>query len=55
MMTKEEILEYIINILNNCNSRARDVTTELNKDKIILTVQTYDTREKFCISVKRME
>ena len=54
-MTKEEILEYIMKLLNDCNSRARDVSTELNKDKIILTVQTWNAREKFCISVKRME
>lgn len=54
-MTKDEILEYIQKTLNSCNSKEMLVDTEQIKDKLILTVQTWDSREKFAITVKRME
>ena len=54
-MTKDAILKFIEETFNEIDSKDMSVTAGRYKDKLILYVQTWDEKEKYVISVKRME
>jgi len=54
-MTKDEILNYLLNSLGGLDSKETNVTVERNKDKLDVFIRDWNGSEKFQISVKRME
>ena len=54
-MTKDAILKYIEETFNEIDSKEMSVTAGRFKDKVVLMIQTFDEKEKFIVSVKRME